>query len=389
MNYGGGGGQQQTDQTANFFWLLVILCGVAMLLWIEEEKYIVAPVFFIRDVEIDFIRWLTVLWMPVAQFFHLPPPHLDRLQAIQTYIQQADPSKVGWHNFASINAEFGRWVRYPVMAIFFVLALFAYFRQGVQFHHIYSMKSLRTIGQEVWPQITPISSVDLVKEDLDTGPWSMAMPPLLFCRKHNLLMAKTAGLKKIWTLKQKPAYRLFVLQLGPLWKGLDALPIHAKALAYIFLARAAGQRADSNVMLKQISASAVATGQLDFSGVSLKLKAFYRHRIIQWLEKRHAYTTTLLATLLEIARSDGVLASAEFLWLKPVDRRLWFVLNSIGRRTAVVEVAGVYAHWVAEKKVGFALKTPMVKGAVDALDEALHTMLVVEEAESWRDVKEG
>ena len=38
--------------------------------------------------------------------------------------------------------------------------------------------------------------------------------------------------------------------------------------------------------------------------------------------------------------------------------------------------------------MGRALKTPMVKGAVDALDEALQTILVVEKGDQWRDVKE-
>lgn len=380
------GGQQQTDQTANFFWLICILCGAAIIFWWVDKKYIVAPVFFIRDVEIDMVRWLTLLWLPIAQFLHLPAPNIDRLNAIKVYIQQANPSKVSWVKFAAINAEFGRWVRYPVMLILLGLAAFAMFRRGGQFQHKYDMKSLRVVGQEVWPQITPIISLDLVKQDIDTGPWSMAVPPLDFARQGDLLLTKVVAAKKIWVLKQKPAYRLFVLQLGSLWKGLAHLPIHTKALAFIFLARATGKRSEATDMLKQIAASA-ATGKLDFMDVSQKLKQFYDHPIIKWLEKRHAYTYTLLASLLEIARSDGVLASAEFLWLKPVDRRLWFVLNSVGRRTAVVEVAGVFSHWKAEKKVGRALKTPMVKGAVDALDEALQTILVVEEGDQWRAVK--
>ncbi len=381
------GGQQQTDQTANFFWLICIICGASVIFWWVDEKYIVGPVFFIRDLEINVVRWLALLWDPIAKFLHLPAPDLNQLQALQEYVQEANPSRVGWVKFAAINAEFGGWVRYPVMMILLGLAGFAFFRHSGQFQHKYDMKSLRVVGQEVWPQITPIISLNLVKEYIDTGPWAMAIPPLNFARQHDLLATKIVSAKKIFVLKQKPAYRLFVLQLGPLWKGLAHLPIHAKALAYIFLARATGQRPAAISMLKQIAASA-SSGKLDFMDVSEKLKAFYDHNIIKWLEKRHAYTSTLLASLLEIARSDGVLASAEFLWLKPVDRRLWFVLNSVGRRTSVVEVAGVYSHWKAEKKVGRALKTPMVKGAVDALDEALQTILVVEKGDQWRAVKE-
>ena len=55
--------------------------------------------------------------------------------------------------------------------------------------------------------------------------------------------------------------------------------------------------------------------------------------------------------MLVAARTDGVLASAEFLWLKPVDRQLWFMLNSIGRRTPFVEVSAPYAHWLVERRL--------------------------------------
>jgi len=78
-----------------------------------------------------------------------------------------------------------------------------------------------------------------------------------------------------------------------------------------------------------------------------------------------------MATLLELARTDGVLATAEFLWLKPIDRPLWYMLNSVGRQTAFPEIAGVFAHWVAEKRLDRPLKVPMVEEAVKALEMAM------------------
>ena len=376
------GGGQDSDQTANFFWFICLLFGVALAFWWVDSEYIVRPVFFLRCYELDAIRFLAQLWIPVAQAFHLPLPDIHKLDSLQVYMQTAVPQHVSWKNFAAINDAIGQWTRYPVSIFLFCLALFILIRKTGQFQHNYNMKTLRVAGQEVWPQITPIISLDLVKEDIDKGPWAMAKLPLDFCRQHDLLLMKVVSGKRVWTLKQKPAYRLFALQLGPMWKGLDVLPIHVKALAVIFLARASGNRPLAKKFLSQIAASA-ATGKLDFSGVSDALKQFNNHRIISWLEKRHAYMTTFMATLLEIARSDGVLASAEFLWLKPVDRRLWFVLNSVGRRTSVVEVAGVFAHWKAEQKIGRLLKTPMIKAAVDGLDEALQNVLFVDKGEQW------
>jgi intracellular multiplication protein IcmP len=45
---------------------------------------------------------------------------------------------------------------------------------------------------------------------------------------------------------------------------------------------------------------------------------------------------------------SGVLQSALFLWLKPKDRRLWYILNNVGRKVAWPEITGVFAHWQFE-----------------------------------------
>jgi intracellular multiplication protein IcmP len=381
------GGQQQTDQTTNFFWLLCIIIGIALSVWWFDSSVIVRATFQIRVYEIKAALFFALLWAQVATPLHLPQINTKELTDILDYMRTAVPSQVSWSDYSVINTAIGRWARYPVIFVLLVLSAWVYFKGPAKYQNSYNMKSLRVVSQEVWPQITPVITLDLIKEDIDKGPWAMCQLPLAFCREHNLLLAKEIANKKVWSVRQKPAYRLFALQLGPMWPGLDFLPIHVKALALVFLARTTGQRPLANSILKQIAASA-ATGKLDFTGVSEQLKNFRDHKIIRWVEARHAYVTTFMATLLEIARSDGVLASAEFLWLKPVDRRLWFVLNNVGRRTAFVEVAGIYSHWIAEKKIGRALKTPMVKGAVDALDEALQNVLFVEASDRWHTSKE-
>jgi len=386
--YGQQGGQGQSDQASNFFWLIGLIFGSAIVFWFFDSRYVVIPVFWMRIYEIDFVHLLAEAWTPIANLLHISPPDLNRLNALHTYMLTTDPSRVSWKKFAAINSELGHWTRYPVMIVFFVLAAIVYFGSGIQFRKVYSMKTLRETGQEIWPQITPIIPLDLVKTDIDQGPWAMAKTPLDFCRTHNLLLVKTVGLKKVWLLKQKPCYRLFALQLGPIWRGADVLPIHLKALLVIFIARALGKRALAKQFLFQIAESA-SGGQLNFAGVTEALRTLGGERILSWVEQRHAYVATVMARLLEVARSDGVLASAEFLWLKPVDRRMWFVLNSVGRATAVVEVAGPYAHLKAEKKLGRALKTPFVKGAVDALDESLQNILYVEAADQWRTTNAG
>ncbi len=320
-----------------------------------------------------------VLW------FQLPIPLIDThiLTRLQNYMNLTSPSQVHFNDFRAINHYVGTWLRYPVSAILICLAVILHFQHSSsRFRSVHNMQNLRKLESENWPQIKPITSLDLLKEDLDKGPWAMSKLPLDFCKEHGLMGIKEVDGKKQWTIDRGPAQRVFALQLGPLWRGAHALPIHMKALFVIFCAKAEKDRDIAKQLIRQIAASAE-SGELDFTGVEELVKKYQHSNIIQWLEKRHAYVYTFMASLLEVARSDGVLASAEFLWLKPVDRRLWYVMNSIGRQTAFVEIAGVFAHWVAEKKVGYAMKTPMIKEALHALEQCMDELLYIEEGERW------
>ena len=243
-------------------------------------------------------------------------------------------------------------------------------------------KSLKKQESENWPQINPVLSLDLVKEDIEKGPWAMAKLPINFCKENGLVNIKEKEGKKIWSLSRGPTQRIFVLQLGQLWKGPQALPIYMKALMVVFIARALKERDVANQLLTQIAVSAT-SGKLDFTGVEDLMKKYQDSKVLKWLEQRHAYVYTLMASLLEIARADGVLATAEFLWLKPLDRRLWYVLNSVGRQTSVIEAAGPFAHWLAEKKLKRALKTPMLKEALNALEVSIDDTLYIHEGERW------
>ena len=64
---------------------------------------------------------------------------------------------------------------------------------------------------------------------------------------------------------------------------------------------------------------------------------------------KHAWKCTALVATLRLARKEGgVLPTACFLWLKLVDRTLWYTLNNAGNAVSSVESAGVHAHYRAE-----------------------------------------
>lgn len=378
------GQPNQTDQTANFFWMICLVAGAVLLTWFFVRQVIVTPIFWMRVHEIDLINAFSDVWIGLTSWLHLPLPHISILDHVREYMITEPASKVPFKDFAEINDYVGDWMRYPIAAIMLGAAAVVYFQHtSTKFRQVYTMNSLKKLEQQNWPQITPVLSLDLIKEDLEKGPWAMATTPIDFAKNNHLVTVLTLEGKEKYAVNKGAAERLFAMQLGPLWKGLHRQAIHVKALFVIFMACAKKDRATANKFLAQIAASA-AHGQLDFSGVEAQLKQYHGSKLLQWLEQHHAYTRTLLATLLEMARTDGVLATAEFLWLKPLDRKLWYTLNSVGRQTAVVEASGIFAHWLSEKKLGRGMKVPLVKEAVVGLELSIEATLFVSEGEKWQ-----
>ncbi|PHQ78228.1 MAG: phosphoesterase [Coxiella sp. (in: Bacteria)] len=378
--------QNATDQTSNFFWLIAIIAGVLLAIWWLKRSWFVIPIYYFRYYELCFFQFLLDGWDKVAtwaSWLHLPKGNPAELVAMKHSIYSAQPNHVDWSKFSLLNKTMGNWFRWFATPALLILAALAYFKYGSRkFTTTHSMQSLRETEQDNWPEIKPVLSLDLVKEDIEKGPWAMAKAPLDFCKEHNLVSVTEVHQRSVWKLDRGSAHRLLTAQVGPLWTRVTDLPIHMKALVVICIARAERERDIANNLLAQISRSA-GGGKLDFNGVEAQLQKYKNSRIIHWLEQRHAYVYTMMASILEVGRSDGVLATAEFLWLKPVDRRLWFVLNSVGRQTSVVEISGAFSHWLTEKKLGRALRTPMIDEAVNALEANMLDTLHIGGNESW------
>lgn len=366
---GGGGGE-----SLDFLWMVVVIVIAAFAIWYFYQKEITSFIFLIRLYEVKLIR-IVVEWLsPVFTFLTFSPPSMADLNQWEGYIASR-PVNISFDSVEEISQLVGSYLAYPVMVILGLLGLFIYRKHvTLKFKTIFSMQTLKKAELNVWPQSKPTLGKDLVSEDLKKGPWAMAMTPVAFCEQHKIIKSIVKDGKSIGKLVRGPAYRVFSLQTGRLWPGLNGLKIHVKALLAIFSAKANHDTDLANKLLDQISTSS-GTGKLDFSGVQEVLNKYYPSKVVQRTIAHHAYLLTVMASMLELARTDGVLASAEFLWLKPIDRTLWYMLNSVGRRVAVPEIAGAFAHWLAEKELKAPIRTPMVEAAVKAMEVELENTL--------------
>lgn len=357
--------QQQSggDNSMAPVWITVLLFFTMYVFWVVGHGYIVSIVFKLNIWQAKLIN-LFMGGAPLSKEIYL--------------METLNPSSVSWDQLVMLTRVIGDYMRYPVLIIMILLAV-ALYKSNItlKFRKSYDMISLRAQEQYNWPAIMPVIKQDLVGTDINTGPWAMGLSPMEFARKYQLLKKDDVlldnpvpGQEMTAGVRRGDAKRVFTLQLGPYWDGFDRCPPHVQALAAVFMARLNRDRDSAVRILDNLDKSSV-SGRLDFSSVNTVLRKYQNYDNVQEILSKHAYMLTVMASLLAASRNDGVVPSSEFLWLKTVDRRLWYMLNCVGRQTPFAEVGGPFAHWRAEQAMGRRSLVPMIDEAIKALEIAV------------------
>ena len=363
------GQQSSGDHSLAPAWIMVLIVFVGYFTWHGAHQYIVSFVFAFNIIQAKFINY----------FIHDPDLNNDIL-----LMQTLDPGGIDWPQLMTFTQHVGDYSRYPIIALMLIFAFILY-RSDVtlKYRRRHSMTTLREQEQLNWPCIMPVIKEDLIATDVNSGPWAMALTPMEFARKFQLLKksdvlldnSSAPGQELTAGLRRGDAKRIFTLQLGPSWDGFERCPLHVRALAAVFMARINRDKSTASSILKNLDTSFV-QGKLNPGDVDAVIRKHINTELVKEIISRHAYLLTVMASLLEGARQDGVVPTAEFLWLKPTDRRLWYMCNSVGRQTPFAEVGGPFAHWKAEKSMGRGSRAPMVDEAIKALEVALKEIKV-------------
>ena len=133
-----------------------------------------------------------------------------------------------------------------------------------------------------------------MKQDINVGPWAMALNPMEFAKKYHLLKQNdilldpnSPGQETTASIKKAEAKRIFTMQLGPLWRGFDNCQPHVMALAAIFLARMNRDRNAAKEISNALSKS-FAKGKIDYSASYPVLKKYQNTPEALELEHMHA-----------------------------------------------------------------------------------------------------
>lgn len=173
------------------------------------------------------------------------------------------------------------------------------------------------------------------------------------------------------------AYIAFARQLGPRWQGWAKLPPYKQILLAAFCLKASRKRVEGEAMLGRIAHCWSFEHGLKLSKDPTLLadaRKVLRNKDLSNLvlsrANQHAFHTTALLRALATAREEGgVLAPAQFVWLRAYDRTLWYPLNNLGRQAFHMEGLGAMGHYKAEKLTQRPIPRPKVEGAVQAISD--------------------
>lgn len=178
--------------------------------------------------------------------------------------------------------------------------------------------------------------------------------------------------------------------MGPFWGGdIFRKPPHIRALVAVFALYYATDLDDARSIISDLGIlseglAGKPKGSIDARimqepGFIDKIDGILKSQIGKNILKfgaMHAWFYPAMARMIEVCRKDrGVLACASFMWLKQENRKLWYLLSSVGNDVTPIEVAAPYAHFIAEKQNGGRLIRPAIYQAARDIHEDYLDML--------------
>jgi hypothetical protein len=270
----------------------------------------------------------------------------------------------------------------------------------VRYSRKLDLEDLLQIQVKTFPRIRPILHLAGRMKESERGPFTVLRSPYAWSVLHGVIEPRPDASR---TWRADKAREAFAAQLSA--PGVEA--VHHRWMVAVFGSIALGERSAGggsaylgDVLLDGLAAAFVARpvgvnrrlfdlrvklglwswarwrGDVVFSielPASLNAQLTATHgRVIAsklWADvcTRHAHIESRLVTLLGMAQAKVPVPPAAFLWIKVLDRTLWYALHGVGLLPSTSESAGIRAHMQAEAAHGSALTAPSVQAAVDAL----------------------
>ena len=355
--------------------LAVIVCGCAFggyLLWTFHHAEISAAVMLLQHWQMTLIH-----------------PFTDRYDLADRQVLAADPAAVTFSELQGLCRDVGTFLRFPAALFIAVLGVCCLiWAPPGRYRRKLDLDGLIREQAQTFRTTAPFVARVLRLVSVRDGEPRPADPAL---NAQEWIARWATG--KDGKFDEAKARSELMRQLGPLWQGVRPASPSVRVMFALFALHLALRREEALDLLGHLAESFAPAGE-GREGPERPL-AFAPHLVefadhllrdpdlvepAAAIARRHAYTTPALMSVLTEARARaGVLAPAQFNFLKLVDRRLWYALHALGfpmeaagqqpHPNARVEALGARDHWEIECIAGVPLVKPMVDRAVAALSD--------------------
>lgn len=316
----------------------------------------------------------------------------DRFAQADMAVERAHPARVQFDQLVRLYRNIGQAFLYPAMALVLALAALTFLRAGnARFTRVFDLEKLmveqaktsRSIAAFLGRKLKPVKI-----RDGDPRPADAALHASDWIARY----ATTKG-----AFDEKAARRELVRQLGDPWKGCVGASSAVRCMLAVFALQGVQRREEAAALLGLLSEGLIsgrtpkaeakagagpeAPLAFDARTVAVAERVLGTINVSGWavdtMAKHHFTTPGLMSVLNEARLRSGVMAPAQFAFLKLVDRRLWYALHGLGfeadgplahpHPTQRIEALGARAHWAAERAVGTPIRTPEFDAAIAAI----------------------
>jgi intracellular multiplication protein IcmP len=372
-----GSGAWPSSDDYTWFSLAIIVCGLVFggyLLWQFEHAEISAGVMQVQHWQMTLIHQFT-----------------DRYDIADREVLAADPAQVGLAQLIGLCRDVGLFFRFPAALLIGSLGVFCLvWAPSGRFRRNLDLDGLMREHARSFRTIAPFVGRSLKLVGVRSGEPRPADPTLSVAEWVERWAADGEG--RFDEIRCRSA---LARQLGPVWQGVGSGAPAVRVMFVVFALHLAQRREEAVELLGGLAESFGASGAeregpekpLSFAApvvchIDHLLRDVLLVRPAAEIAARHAYTVPALMTVLTEARARaGVLAPAQFNFLKLVDRRLWYALHALGfplegpgqqpLPNARVEALGARDHWEIERIAGVPIFRPMVDRAVAAIRGAI------------------
>lgn len=359
------------DNAIGWFILLVIFFAILWLIWWQFEYEIKHVIRWIRWSEM----WLVSIFVGPDYTIPFQGEEVDYQQLVDR-IPDIPYTRLNDNVMSLIHTGAMYPLRYIYAALITLFAFWALFRgPETQFRRQLGLDGLIRVQSKNFPVISPFVNFNPSKQPV--RPPGSPVPAELPLFSEALGPEEWLAYEQIpipdGEIDQEAAADAFAKQLGQPWRGAQNLPDYKKVLLAAFCLKAARKRAESDLMLSDLAECWDAkTGLRLSSALISQANKVLKDRDLSHATlsqaNRHAFQTSAMMRALYCARNEGgVLAPAQFVWLRGYDRALWYPLNNLGRNTYHMEAIGAIAHYKQERVIDRPIPKPKVDYAVDMI----------------------